>query len=64
MNKNANWIKSAIGKPGALHRQLKVPMGKKIPAAKMMTAASGKDGKLAQKRANLAQTLSKLRGNK
>jgi len=28
-----NWIKAAIGKPGALHEEMGVPKGKKIPKA-------------------------------
>jgi hypothetical protein len=52
------WIKSAIKKPGALHRQLGVPQGKKIPAKKL-EAAADKGGKLGQ-RARLAKTLKKL----
>lgn len=65
MKGNQNWIAGAVGKhPGALHRQLHVPVGKKIPAIKLRQAVSGKLGKLAQKRANLAKTLSHLRGNK
>lgn len=52
------WIQKAISKPGALHRQLGVPEGKKIPAKKLATAAS-KGGKLGQ-RARLAQTLKKF----
>lgn len=55
----SNWIKGAIKKPGALHKQLGVPKGKKIPAAKLAKAAA-KGGKLGQ-RARLAQTLGKLR---
>ncbi len=51
----ANWIKGAIKKPGALHAQLHVPEGKKIPAKKLATAAK-KGGKLG-KRARLAVTL-------
>ena len=51
----ANWIAGAIKKPGALHRQLGVPQGKKIPAGKLAAAAK-KGGKLGQ-RARLAQTL-------
>lgn len=54
-----NWIAGAIGKPGALHKQLGVPMGTKIPAKKL-TAASKKGGLLA-KRANLAKTLKKMK---
>lgn len=53
-----NWIQNAIKHPGALHKSLGVPQGKKIPAKKL-NAASKKGGLLA-KRANLAKTLSKL----
>lgn len=49
------WIAGAIRKPGALHRQLGVPMGEKIPAKKLAAAAQ-KGGKLG-KRARLAETL-------
>jgi hypothetical protein len=52
------WISGAIKKPGALHRQLGVAQGKKIPAAKLAAAAK-KGGKLGQ-RARLAQTLKKM----
>ena len=53
------WIQQAIGKPGALHKQLGVPSSKKIPAGKLTTAAK-KGGKLGQ-RARLALTLRKLK---
>jgi hypothetical protein len=49
------WIQKAIKKPGALHKQLGVPKGEKIPAKKLAAAAK-KPGKLGQ-RARLAQTL-------
>jgi len=49
------WIDKAIKKPGALHEQLDVPMGKKIPEKKLEKAES-KPGKLGQ-RARLAETL-------
>lgn len=52
-----NWIAGAIKHPGALHKQLGVPAGKKIPAKKMAAARAGKEGPLAAKRANLAKTL-------
>jgi len=53
------WIQGAIKKPGALHRELKVPMGKKIPEAKLEKAA--KTGSpLMKKRVALAKTLKKL----
>ena len=49
------WIAEAIKKPGALHKELGVPMGKKIPAGKLKAAAK-KKGKEGQ-RARLAETL-------
>lgn len=66
-----NWIKQmakkffiqkAIKKPGALHEELHVPKGKKIPKKKLAKAAKkgGKEGR----RARLAETLSKLRKRK
>lgn len=58
--KGKDWIAGAVGKPGALHSQLGVPAGKKIPAGKLKAAASGKMGPLAAKRADLAKTLGKL----
>lgn len=50
-----NWIAGAIKKPGALRKELGVPAGKKIPAAKLEKASHAK-GKLGQ-RARLAETL-------
>lgn len=54
-----NWIAGAIKQPGALHRQLGVPEGKKIPASKLeqATKAGGKRGQ----RARLAKTLGNMR---
>lgn len=52
------WIAEAIKKPGALHKELGVPMGKKIPKAKLAKAAHA-GGKLG-KRARLAETLEKM----
>jgi hypothetical protein len=55
------WIQKAI-KPqnrGALHEQLGVPQGEKIPPKKLAKAA-GAGGTLGR-RARLAQTLKKLR---
>ena len=50
-----NWIAGAIKHKGALHKELNVPEGKKIPAKKLATAAKkpGVEGK----RARLAETL-------
>ncbi len=53
------WIQKAIKKPGALHKELGVPEGKKIPAKKLKAAAK-KGGKEGQ-RARLAETLKKLK---
>ena len=53
------WIQKAIKKPGALHKELGVPAGKKIPAKKLAAAAK-KPGKLGQ-RARLAETLKKMK---
>lgn len=50
-----NFIAGAIKHPGALHRQLHVPEGQKIPEAKLRAAAK-KGGKLGQ-RARFAETL-------
>lgn len=49
------WIKDAIKKPGALHKELGVPKGKKIPEKKL--AKAKKAGGLEAKRARLAETL-------
>ena len=52
-----NWVAGAIKKPGALHRDLGVPEGEKIPKSKIKAAEKG-GGKTAQ-RARLADTMSK-----
>lgn len=54
----ANWIAGAIKHPGALHKQLGVPQGQKIPAAKLQAAAS--KGGVLGRRARLAETLKGL----
>jgi hypothetical protein len=48
--------------PGALHEQLGVPQGEKLPASKMEAAATGALGALAKKRANFAKNV--LTGHK
>lgn len=50
-----NWIAGAIKKPGALHAELGIKKGHKIPAGTLKSAA-GKGGKLGA-RARLAETL-------
>jgi len=54
------WISKAIKHPGALHRELGVPEGKKIPAKKMAKAAKSKNPKM-RKQVALAKTLRGLR---
>lgn len=53
------WIAGAIKRPGALHKELGVPAGQKIPAKKLAKAAD-KGGKEGQ-RARLAETLKGMR---
>ena len=50
------WVAGAIKKPGALHKELKVPLGKKIPEKKLEKAEHSKNP-LEKKRAVLAETL-------
>ena len=52
---DGKWIQGAIEHPGALHKELGVPAGEKIPAKKLAKAAKA-GGKLGQ-RARLAETL-------
>lgn len=53
--KGKSWIAGAVGKPGALHKELGVPKGKDIPAKTLAKAAKapGKEGQ----RARMAETL-------
>ncbi len=59
---NKNWIASALPKSskGKLHKALKVPLGKKIPEAKLEKAEHSKSPKL-RKQASLANTLKNMR---
>ena len=57
--KKDHWIKGAIKHPGALHKELGIPMGKKIPTKKLKKAEHSKSP-IERKRANLAKTLSKM----
>lgn len=54
------WIQNMHMKKGALHEELGVPEGKKIPKAKIVKAAHSKNPTL-KKRAVLAETLGKMR---
>ncbi len=60
--KPKKWIQGAIKKPGALHEELGIPEGKKIPAKKLKAAAK-KGGKIGR-RAKLAETLRKFKDKK
>ena len=53
-----NFIKTAIKRPGALHRALGVPKGQKIPAEKL--AVKPTDSTRVKREKNLAKTLKKL----
>lgn len=59
MSEKEYWIKKAIKKPGALHKELGVKQGKKIPKKMLDKAAKSKNPKL-RKRADLALTLEKM----
>jgi hypothetical protein len=50
------WVADAIKKPGALHKELGVKKGEKIPAKKLEKAEHSKNP-LLKKRADLAKTL-------
>jgi len=57
------WIQGAIKHPGALHKSLHLPKGKKIPESKLEKAIHSKNP-LLRKRANLAKTLKKMHHGK
>ena len=57
------WIQKAHIKKGALHEEIGVKEGKKIPTAKIKKAEHSKNPTL-KKRAVLAETLGKLRKGK
>lgn len=54
-----NFIAKAIKRPGALHRALGVPQGKKIPEAKV-EAATKRPGRVGRE-ARFAETLKGMR---
>ena len=54
-----NWISKMKMKKGALHSDLGVPQGQKIPRKKLLAAAK-KGGKMGR-RVRLAMTLSKFK---
>ena len=52
------WIQKMHMKKGALHEEMGIAKGKKIPAKKL--AAAAKEGGKLGKRARLAETLKKM----
>lgn len=54
-SRKKNWIAGAIKHPGALHRELGIKQGHKIPASRLRAAA--KKGGTEGRRARLAETL-------
>lgn len=58
--KPKNFIAKAIKHPGALHKELGVKEGQKIPAKKMEKALHSDNPRM-RKQANLAKTLRGLR---
>lgn len=57
----SNWIAGATKNKGALHRNLGVPEGQKVPAKKLQAATHSEDPTIV-KEANLAKTLKGLHG--
>ena len=58
-----DWVKKAVGKPGALHKELGVKKGEKIPAKKLAEAdkkAKKNDNTKMERQINLAKTLKKM----
>ncbi len=58
MAEKKKWIQKMHMKKGALHEELHVPKGKKIPKEKLEKAAKSKG--VEGKRARLAETLEKM----
>ena len=56
----ANWIAGSVKHKGALHSQLGVPQGTKIPQSKIEAASHSEDPTL-KRRAVLAKTLGKMK---
>ena len=54
------WMAGAVKHPGALHKELGVPQGQKIPEKKLEKAENSSNP-LERKRASLAETFAKYR---
>lgn len=60
MSDNGHWMETAVKRPGALHRNLGIPEGQKIPAKKLDAAAHSSNPTI-EKEASLAETFKRLR---
>ena len=58
--RDGDWMKGAVKHPGALHRELGVPMGKKISQDKLEAAENSRSPNI-RKQAQLAETFKKFR---
>ncbi len=56
----SGWMKNAVKHPGALHRNLGVPQGQKIPSKKLEAAEKSSNPTI-RKEATLAETFKKYR---
>lgn len=62
MSDKKKWIQGAIKHPGALHEEMGIPEGEKIPHDRLEEASE--EGGLEGKRARLALTLGKMHHKK
>ena len=46
--KDSKWIQKAIGKKGALHKQMGIPLDEKIPVKALKKETQGKSLKLSK----------------
>ena len=60
MSTPRDWIQGAVKHPGALHRDLGVPQGKKIPASKLDRALHS-DNPTLRRRAQFAENMKRMR---
>lgn len=56
----ANWMAGAVKHPGALHQNLGIPQGQKIPAKRLAQAANSPNPEI-KREATLAETFRKYR---
>lgn len=63
MAKDGHWMEKAFANKGALHRELGVPEGEKIPAKKLARAGKSGDART-RKRVALARTGARYGGRR